>query len=141
MPDFSGEYGWRNGDDWALGVGQAIAAHLARDEAGQRTTAASTHNQQVAGAAGQTHQDPASLTPLYERPDRRVVGNLSPGCVERIPEPPAGVVLPDAAQVVARLTAVGEITARRHPGENGYQGGIMGAGQVLRITQCPEAAR
>jgi hypothetical protein len=141
MSYFPGERGRRDGDDRAPSVGQAVAAHLAADEPGQRATAASTHDQQVTGAAGQTDQDPASLTPLYERLDQWVVGNFSPRCDQRIPEPPAGVLLPDAAQVAAGLTAVGEITARRHPGKDGYQGGITGAGQVLRVPQCPEAAR
>ena len=39
------------------------------------------------------------------------------------------------------LAAVGAVTAWRHPRENGHQGGIVGAGQVLRVTQCPETAR
>src|SRR5436190_18485686 len=86
MPDFPGERRRRNGDDWALGVGQAVTAHLAGDQPGQRTTAARTHDQQVAGAAGQIDQDPASLAPLDDRLHWRVVRDLSPGRVERIPE-------------------------------------------------------
>jgi hypothetical protein len=86
-------------------------------------------------------QDPASLAALYEWLDGWVVGDSSPGCIERIPEPPAGILLPDSTQVAAGPVPVGEITARRHPSKNGYQGGIVGAGQILRVTQCPEAAR
>ncbi len=108
MPDFPGERRRRNGDDWAPGVGQAVTAHLAGDQPGQRTAAARTHDQQVAGAAGQIDQDPASLAPLDDRLHRRVAGDLSPGRVERIPEPPACVVLPDAAQVAAGVTPLGE---------------------------------
>jgi hypothetical protein len=52
MPDFPGERRRRNGDDWAPGVGQAVTAHLAGDQPGQRTTATRTHDQQVARAAG-----------------------------------------------------------------------------------------
>jgi hypothetical protein len=141
MAHFTGECGRRNGKDWALGVGQAVAAHPAGNEPGQRTTTASTHHQQVTRAAGQTDQDPTSLATLHDRPDRWVDGNFSPGCDERIPEPPTGVLLPDAAQVATGMPPIGEITARRHPSKNGYQGGIIGAGQVLRVTQCPEAAR
>jgi hypothetical protein len=36
---------------------------------------------------------------------------------------------------------VGQITAGRHPGKRGYQDGIIGAGQLLRIAQRLEAAR
>jgi hypothetical protein len=86
-------------------------------------------------------QDPASRAPLHKRVDRWIGRDFSPGGNERIPEPPAGVLPPDAAQVAAGTVPVGEIAARRHPGKNGYQGGIVGAGQVLRVTQCPEAAR
>jgi len=50
MPDFPGQCGRRNGDHWALGMGQAVAAHLATDHPGQRTTTASTHDQQVTRA-------------------------------------------------------------------------------------------
>ncbi len=86
-------------------------------------------------------QNPASRAALYERLDRWVAGDFSPGCDQRIPELLAGILLPDATQVAAGLMPVGEITARRHPSKNGYQGGIIGAGQILRVTQCPEAAR
>ena len=33
---------------------------------------------------------------------------------------------------------VGDVTARRDPGMNGYQGG---AGKVFRVAQCAEVAR
>jgi hypothetical protein len=61
--------------------------------------------------------------------------------VERIPEPLKGVLRPDTAKVTTRCAPVGEFTAGRHPGKYGYQGGIMGAGQLLRKAQCLEAAR
>jgi hypothetical protein len=141
MPNFPGQYGRRNGDHRALGMGQAVAAHLATDHPGQRTTTASTHDQQVPGAVGQGDQDPASLTPVHERVDRRISGDFSPDCDERIPEPLTGVLPPDAAQVAAGMPPFDQITFRGEPGENGYQGGIVGAGQFLCVPQCPEAAR
>jgi hypothetical protein len=122
-------------------MGQAVAAHLATDHPGQRTATASTHDQQVTRAVGQTDQDPASLTPVDKRVDRRIGRDFSPDGDERIPEPLTGVVRPDAAQVATGIAPVGQITARGQPGKNGYQGGIVGAGQLLRVTQCPETAR
>jgi hypothetical protein len=86
-------------------------------------------------------QDPAAAPRCTSGWTRWVAGDFSPGCDQRIPEPLAGIFLPDATQVAAGLVPVGEITARRHPSKNGYQGGIVGAGQILRVTQCPEAAR
>jgi hypothetical protein len=141
MPDFPGQCGRRNGDHWALGMGQAVAAHLATDHPGQRTTTASTHDQQVTRAVGDIDQDPASLTPVHKRVDRRIGRDLSPDCDERIPEPLTGVLRPDAAQVAAGMPPFSQITARGQPGKNGYQGGVVGAGYLLRVTQCPEAAR
>lgn len=141
MPDVPGESGRRNGKHRALGMGQAVAAHLAGDHPGQRTTTTGTHDQQVTRAAGNTDQDPASRAPMYERPHQRIVRDLSPDCDERIPETLAGGVSPYLAQIARRLIAVDAITARRHPGKNWYQGGIIAAGQDLRAAQCPEAAR
>ena len=141
MPDFPGQCGRRNSEHRALGMGQAVAAHLATDHPGQPTTTASTHDQQVTRAVGQTDQDPASLTPVHERVDRRIGRDFSPDGDERIPEPLPGVLRPDTAQVAAGIPPVGHFTTRGPPGKNGYQGGIVGAGQLLRVTQCPEAAR
>ena len=78
MPDFPGECGRRDGEHGALGMGQAVAAHLAGDHPGQHATTASTHDQQVIRAAGHSDQDPASLSPLDERPDRWIVEGLLP---------------------------------------------------------------
>jgi hypothetical protein len=122
-------------------MGQAVAAHLATDHPGQRTTTASTYDQQVTRAVGHADQDPASLPPVHKRVDRRIGGDFSPDCDERFPEPLTGVLLPDAAQVATGMPPFGQITARGQPGKNGYKGGIVGAGQLLRVTQCPEAAR
>jgi hypothetical protein len=35
----------------------------------------------------------------------------------------------------------GDVAARRYPGMNGYQDGVIGAGKVFRITQRTEVAR
>ena len=141
MPDFPGQRGRRNGEHRALGMGQAVAAHLATDHSGQRTTTAGTHDQQVTRAVGHADQDPAGLTPVHKRVDRRIGRDFAPDCDERIPEPLAGVLLPGAAHLATGIAPVGQITARGQPGKNGYQGGIVGAGQLLRVTQCPETAR
>jgi hypothetical protein len=36
---------------------------------------------------------------------------------------------------------VSQIAARRHPGQDGHEGRVVRAGQFLRITQSPKAAR
>ncbi len=128
MPDFAGECGRRNGEDRALGVGQAVAAHLAGDHPGQRATTAGTHDQQVTSAAGDRDQDPAGRATLYVRLHRGIVRDFPPNCDERIPEPLAGGISPYLPQIARRLRQVGAITAGRLPGKNGYQGGVMGAG-------------
>lgn len=141
VPDFLGERRRRDGEHRALGMGLAVAAYLAGDHPGQRTTAASTNDQQVIRAAGDTDQDPASLAALHVRLHQWIVRDFSPDRDERIPEPLAGGVPPCLAQIARRLSPVGAITARRHPGNNRYQDGIVGASHDLRIAQCPEAAR
>ena len=141
MPDFLGERRRRNGEHRAPGMGLAVAAYLAGDHPGQRTTTASTNDQQVIRAAGDTDQDPASLAPLHVRLHQWIVRDFSPDRDERIPEPLGGGVPPCLAQIARRLSPVGAITARRHPGNNRYQDGIVGASHDLRIAQCPEAAR
>ena len=111
-PDFPGQCGRRNGDHRALGMGQAVAAHLAAGHPGQRPSTASTDGQQVIRAVGDFDQDPASLTPVHERVDRRIGRDFSPDCDERIPEPLPGVLFPDAAQVAAGMAPLGQVTAR-----------------------------
>ena len=102
----------------------------------------STHDQQVTWATGHFDQHRSSLAALHnKRHDRWIVKNFSPGCDQRILEPLAGVVSQYLPQIARRLAGVGQITARLHAGKNRYQGGTTGAGQVLRVTQCPEAAR
>jgi len=59
MPDFPGECGRRNGDHRALGMGQAVAAHLGKGQPPQRAPAAGAHNQHIVRAAGQVDQHPA----------------------------------------------------------------------------------
>jgi hypothetical protein len=78
---------------------------------------------------------------VHKRADRRIGRDFSPDCDERIPEPLTGVLHPDAAHVATGTAPVGQLTAGGQPGKNGYQGGIVGAGQLVGVTQCPEAAR
>jgi hypothetical protein len=47
MPEFAGQGGRRDGDDGALGMGQAVAAHLGKGQPPQRAPAASAHNQHI----------------------------------------------------------------------------------------------
>jgi len=124
----------------APGVGQAVAPDLAADHPGQRPAVACPHHQQVI-RGGDGNQDPACLAALDDGLDWRVSGNVAPCRGERIPQALTGSFCPDAAQVATRCAPVGEITARRHPGQDGYQGRIMGAGQFFRVAQCPQAAR
>ena len=137
MPDFPGQCGRRNDEHGALGMRKAVTAH----PAAQRTTMASTHDQQVIRAPGHFDQHRSSLAALHNRHDRWIVKDFSPGCDQRILEPPAGVVSQYLPQVARRQAGVGEITARLHQGKNRYQGGAIGTGQVFRVAQCPEAAR
>lgn len=141
MPDFPGQCGRRNDEHGALGMRKAVTAHPAANHPAQRTTMASTHDQQVTRAAGHFDQHRSSRAALHKRPDRWIVKDFSPGCDQRILEPLAGVVSQYLPQVARRQAGVGEITARLHQGKNRYQGGTTGTGQVLRVTQCPEAAR
>lgn len=140
MSDFLGERGRRNGENRALGVSRAVAAHPAGDHPRQRATTSGTHHQQVTRAAGNAYQDPACRASLYMRLHHRIVRDFSPDCGERIPETPAGHVLPELAQVARRLRPGGAITLRRLPCNDGYQDRIMGAGQNLRVAQRPQAA-
>ena len=140
MPDFPGQCGRRNDEHGALGMRKAVTAHPAARHPAQRTTMASTHDQQVTRAAGHFDQHRSSLAALHKRHDRWIVKDFSPGCDQRALEPLAGVVSQYLPQVVRRQDGV-EITARLHQGKNRYQGGAIGTGQVLRVTQCPEAAR
>ncbi len=142
MPDFPGQCGRRNDEHGALGMRKAVTAHPAAHHPAQRTTMASTHDQQVTRAAGHFDQHRSSLAALHnKRHDRRIVKDFSPGCDQRILEPPTGVVSQYLPQVARRQAGVSEITARLHQGKNRYQGGTIGTGQVFRVTQCPEAAR
>ncbi len=77
---------------------------------------ADTHDKQVTGITGGIDQDRAGLAPLHERPDRRATGrDLAEDHAERLPESLVGVLGPDAAEVTAGRSPVGEITAGRYP--------------------------
>ena len=95
MPGLPSQCWWRNGNHRAAGMGQAVAAHLpGAGHPGERTTAASTHDQHVAGSGGYLEQDPARLAALHDKLDRRIVWDMPPGCYQSIPEPLAGRFLP-----------------------------------------------
>ena len=78
MREFAGKCGRWDGQDRALGVGQAIAAYLGEDHPGQDAAAASAHNQHIARAAGKVHQHPAGRAPLDVRLHQRVVRDFRP---------------------------------------------------------------
>ncbi len=101
---------------------------------------ARAHDKQIVGPAGEGDQDLPGLAALHDRLDGKVGRDLAPGRLKRGPEPLPGGILPDADQGRAGLPG-GELTAGRYPGQNGGQGGNTVAGQVLRVTQRPEAAR
>ena len=141
MPDFPGQGRRRNSEYRALGMSHAVTAYLAGDRPGQRAATASAHDQQITRAAGKADQNPAGRAPLDVRLHHRIVWDFSPDGGERIPEPLAGGGVPDLAQIARELRPGGMIALRRHPGKNGNEGRLVGAGQALRVAQRPETAR
>jgi hypothetical protein len=97
-------------------------------------------HQQVARAAGGCDQDRAGPPAPDEGPDRQIGGRFSPGEVQRVLEPRAGVLGPQAAQLLAGSAPVDQVTIGRQPGKNGHHGGIEVAGQALRVAQHLQAA-
>jgi hypothetical protein len=79
MGCFVGEWGRRDGQDRAPGVGPAVAAHPAVHDRGQGAPAAGPYHQQVAGAAGGADQDRAGLAAPDQGLHRQVGGRCSPG--------------------------------------------------------------
>ena len=73
------------------------------------------------------------------RPARR--GNPAPGRVQRGPHPEPGVVPPDLAQVAGGMTAVGQVAARRQPGQHGDEGGVAIPRHARGVTQGLQVAR
>ncbi len=100
MPELTGQRGWRDGQDGALGVGQAVAAHLGTGHPGQR-----------AGAAGKVHQDPACRAACNARLHQRAGGDLAPHRDERVAEPLAGEVLAGPAQIPGMLETLVAVAA------------------------------
>ena len=98
MREFAGKGGRRYGQDRALGVGQAVTAHLGKDHPGQRAAAAGAHDQHITRAAGKVDQHPAGRAPLNMWLHQRIIRGFAPHCDERVPEPSAGEVLPYLAQ-------------------------------------------
>ncbi len=137
MPEFAGECRRRDSEDWALGVGQAVAAHLGKGHPGQRAAAASAHDQHIAGAAGKVHQNPARRSSLYLRLYQRITGNLPPRRDERVPEPPTGDVVP----LLAQIPVGAAVTTGRLPGHDRDQDRIVGTGHNFPVTQRLQAAR
>ena len=99
MPELAGEGGWRDGQDGALGVSQAVAAHLGKGHPGQRAAAAGPYDQHIARAAGKIHQDPACRAACYKRLHQRTAGDFAPHRNERVAEPLAGEVPAGPAQI------------------------------------------
>lgn len=125
----------------ALGMGEAVVAHPAGKDMGQRATAARPDDEQVARVAGDDGKDGAGGAALDHGLDRQIGGELPPCSVKRKAEPLPGIVGPEAAQGYGGAAPVGDIAIRRHPGMHGYQGGVAGAGKILGIAQCTEVAR
>lgn len=98
MPEFSGERGRRDGQDGALGVGQAVAAHPGKDHPGQRAAATSAHHQYIPGTVSQVDQHPADRAPLQVGLHQRIAGNDTPHRDERVSELSTGEMLPLLAQ-------------------------------------------
>jgi hypothetical protein len=99
MPELAGERGWRDGQNGALGVGRAVAAHLGKGHPGQRAAAAGHYDQHIAGAAGKVHQDPAWRAACDEWLHLRAGRDFAPHRNERVAEPLAGEVPAGLAQI------------------------------------------
>jgi hypothetical protein len=121
-------------------MGPAVAADPAVADPGPGTLAAGPHHQQVTGAAGGAGQDRPRLAAPDDKPGRQIGRQVSPGEVQRVLDPLAGVLRPYAAQLLAGSAPVGQVTIGRQPGKNGHQGGIEVTGQVLGVAQCQQAA-
>ena len=57
------------------------------------------------------------------------------------PESLPGGIPPELPQVRRRVTAVGEVTAGGHPGEDRDQGYLVHAGKIRSMAERLEAAR
>ena len=64
MPELAGERGRWDGQDRALGVGQAVSAHFGEGHPGQRAAAASADNKHIVKVTGKVDQYPAGRAPL-----------------------------------------------------------------------------
>lgn len=120
--------GWREGQDGARGVGEAVAAHPAAAGPGDGAPAAGSDQQQVARAAGGIGQDWAGLAAPDQGLDRQAGGRCSPGQVQRVLELLVGVLGPEVAEFLVGGAPVGQVTTRWQPGEDGHQGGVVVAG-------------
>ena len=76
VPQFAGQFGWRDGQDRALGVAQAVPGHFGRWHPAHGAVAASAHEQHIRRMAGQADQHPPGRAPLYAGLHHRVVGDL-----------------------------------------------------------------
>jgi hypothetical protein len=141
MPEFAGKRGWRDSQNRALGVGDAVAAHFRKCHPAYRAPPASAHDQDIGGAAGKVHQDPPCGASLYVRLYQWIVGDLAPHCDERLVELVAGMVPAFLTEVAGWLGALSAFAAGRLPGNDRDQDRIVGAGQDLPVAQCPHAAR
>jgi hypothetical protein len=79
-------------------MGEAVAAHPAGKDMGQRATAACPDDEQVVRVTGDDGKDGAGSAALHHGPDRQIGGELPPCGVKRIPQPLPGIIGPEAAQ-------------------------------------------
>ena len=141
MAGMRGHGGRRNRQNRAQGMVEAIPAHPAGTEVGQPATAACPDHKQITRVARDDGKDGAGSAALDNGLDRQIGGKVSPRRVKRLPQPLPGVISPEAAQVWRGTAPFGDVTARRRPGMNGYQDGVIGAGKVFRVAQRAEVAR
>jgi len=125
----------------ALGMSEAVTAHPAGEDPGQRAATARPDDKQIGRVAGDNGEHAAGGAALDHRPDRQISGELSPCRVNCVPQSLPGVFGPEAAQLYAGTAPFGDLAARRRPAMNGYQDGVIGAGKVFCIAQRTEVAR
>jgi hypothetical protein len=119
---------------------QAVAAHPAAGQPREWAPWPGSDDQQVAGLAGGAGQDLAWLAAQHQRPGAYSGGEAAECGVERGLQPLPGVVFPEFTQLQRRVLALVQVTAGRHPGEQGDQDGIVVAGEIGRLAQRVHAA-
>jgi hypothetical protein len=98
-------------------------------------------DQQAACLAGHAGEHLVRLATQHHRLCAYVGGQAAEGGAEGVPRPLPGVVWPQLAQVQGGVLALVQVTAGRHPGQQGDQGRVVLAGELGRVAQRVHAGR